>query len=132
MAQVSLPKRYKDLDLLFTAHPVRKDVNILTDDNAVITSVRNLLFTNYYDRLFQPNIGSNLTGLLFENMDFFTAAKVQRAITETIRNYEPRVTVDKLSVKPNFEENSYSCDMEFTIVNKTDPVRITFFLERVR
>ena len=50
MAQVSLPKRYKDLDLLFTAHPVRKDVNILTDDNAVITSVRNLLFTNYYDR----------------------------------------------------------------------------------
>ena len=108
MAQVSLPKRYKDLDLLFTAHPVRKDVNILTDDNAVITSVRNLLFTNYYDRLFQPNIGSNLTGLLFENMDFFTAAKVQRAITETIKNNE------------------------FTIVNKTDPVRITFFLERVR
>jgi phage baseplate assembly protein W len=132
MAQVSLPKRYKDLDLLFTAHPVRKDVNILTDDNAVITSVRNLLFTNYYDRLFQPNVGSNLTGLLFENMDFFTAAKVQRAITETIRNYEPRVTVNKLSVKPNFEGNSYSCDMEFIIVNKTDPVRITFFLERVR
>jgi phage baseplate assembly protein W len=132
MAQVSLPKRYKDLDLLFTAHPVRKDVNILTDDNAVITSVRNLLFTNYYDRLFQPNIGSNLTGLLFENMDFFTAAKVQRAITETIKNYEPRVTVDRLSVKPNFEGNSYSCDMEFTIVNKTEPVRITFFLERVR
>lgn len=132
MAQVSLPKRYKDLDLLFTAHPVRKDVNVLTDDNAVITSVRNLLFTNYYDRLFQPNIGSNLNGLLFENMDYFTSAKIQRAITETIKNYESRVVVDKLSVKPDFERNSYSCDMEFTIVNKTEPVRITFFLERVR
>jgi phage baseplate assembly protein W len=132
MALISQPKRYKDLDLNFTSHPVRKDVNILTDDNAIIASVRNLLFTNFYERLFQPDIGSNLKALLFENMDYLTSVKIQRAITETINNYEPRVTISKLSVKPEYDSNSYACDMEFIILNKADPIRITFFLERVR
>ena len=132
MALISQPKRYKDLDLNFTAHPVRKDVNKLTDDNAVIASVRNLLFTNFYERLFQPDVGSNLKCLLFENMDYLTSVKVQRAITETISNYEPRVTVSRLSVKPDYDKNSYACDMEFIILNRNEPVRITFFLERVR
>lgn len=132
MALISQPKRYKDLDLNFTAHPVRKDVNKLTDDNAVIASVRNLLFTNFYERLFQPDVGSNLKALLFENMDYITSVKVQRAITETINNYEPRVTVSRLSVKPDYDKNSYACDMEFIILNRNEPVRITFFLERVR
>lgn len=132
MALISQPKRYKDLDLNFTSHPVRKDVNILTDDNAVIASVRNLLFTNFYERLFQPDIGSNLKALLFENMDYLASVKIQRAITETINNYEPRVTISRLSVKPDYDSNSYACDMEFIILNRTDPIRITFFLERVR
>ena len=132
MALISQPKRYKDLDLNFTSHPVRKDVNILTDDNAVIASVRNLLFTNFYERLFQPDIGSNLKALLFENMDYLTSVKIQRAITETINNYEPRVTISRLSVKPEYDSNSYACDMEFIILNRADPIRITFFLERVR
>lgn len=132
MAIITQNKRYKDIDLNFTAHPVRKDVNHLYDENAIIASVRNLLFTNYNERLFQPDIGSNLRGLLFENMDSLTSVKVQRAISETIENYEPRVRITRLSVKPDYDQNSYFCDLEFLIINKTDPVRITFFLERVR
>lgn len=132
MAIITHNKRYKDIDLNFTSHPVRKDVNHLYDENAIIASVRNLLFTNYNERLFQPDIGSNLRGLLFENMDSLTSVKVQRAISETVENYEPRVRITRLSVKPDYDKNSYFCDLEFLIINKTDPVRITFFLERVR
>ena len=132
MAQVSVVKRYKDLDLNFTAHPVLQDVTVLYDENAVINSLKNLLFTNFYERLFQPDVGSNLRALLFEPLDSFTSVKVERAITETIKNYEPRVRIKRLTVKPDFDNNSYFCELEFLIVNQTQPVQITFFLERVR
>lgn len=132
MAQISQQKRYKDLDLNFTAHPVRKDVNVLTDDNAIISSVRNLLYTNFYERLFQPDVGSGLRALLFENMDSFTASKINRAINETISNYEPRVKITNLKVSPSYDDNAYSCELEFLILNKSQPAKLTFFLERVR
>lgn len=124
--------RFKDLDLNFTSHPVRKDVTRLYDENAIIGSVKNLLFTNFYERPFQPNIGSNLRGMLFENMDNITAAKIERAVLETIRNHEPRVKVGKFVAKPDYDRNAYSCEMEFLIINRSDPLVVTFFLERVR
>lgn len=132
MAQASLTKRFIDLDLNFTAHPVTKDVVKVYDDNAIIASLKHLLFTNFYEKPFQPDVGSNLRGLLFENADSFTANRIQRSIVETIQNYEPRVKVIRLTVKPNVDQNSYSCEMEFLLINKTDPTTITFFLERVR
>lgn len=132
MAQASLTKRFIDLDLNFTSHPVTKDVVKIYDDNAIIASLKHLLFTNFYERPFQPDVGSNLRGLLFENADSFTANRIQRSIVETIQNYEPRVKVTRLTVKPNIDQNNYSCEMEFLLINKTDPTTITFFLERVR
>ena len=52
-----ITKRYKDLDLSFTPHPIKKDVNIFVDDTAIINSVKNLLLTNHYERPFNPDLG---------------------------------------------------------------------------
>jgi len=67
MATTTIKKIYSDIDLSFNRNPVTGDVTISYDEQAVLRSVRNLLLTNRYERLFQPNVGSNLTGLLFEN-----------------------------------------------------------------
>ena len=60
----TLSKIYSDLDLTFNRLPVTNDVALSYDEKSVIRSVRNLLLTNFYDRLFQPEIGSNLNKLL--------------------------------------------------------------------
>ena len=125
-------RKYKDLDLLFNVHPVRKDINRHTDEIAVINSVKNLILTKHYERPFQPEIGSNVTKLLFENLDTITAATLEREIMQTIQNYEPRATVYRTSVIPDYDNNGFTVDMEFLINNQTQPVQITFFLERVR
>jgi phage baseplate assembly protein W len=125
-------RKYKDLDLLFNVHPVRKDINRHTDEIAVINSVKNLILTKHYERPFQPEIGSNVTKLLFENLDTITAATLEREIMQTIQNYEPRATVYRTSVIPDYDKNGFTVDMEFLINNQTQPVQITFFLERVR
>lgn len=125
-------KRYKDLDLSFTRHPVRNDVNKHIDEMAVINSLKNLLSLNYYEKPFHPEIGSGVRGLLFENMDIVTARVLEREIRQTIQNFEPRVNVQKVEVSPDFDNNRYSIGMTFYIINRTEPITIDFFLQRDR
>ncbi len=125
-------KRYKDLDLSFTRHPVRNDVNKHIDEMAVINSLKNLLSLNYYEKPFHPEIGSGVRGLLFENMDIVTARVLEREIRQTIQNFEPRVNVQKVEVSPDFDNNGYSIGMTFYIINRTEPITIDFFLQRDR
>jgi phage baseplate assembly protein W len=125
-------RTYKDLDLLFNIHPVKKDINKHTAEMAVINSVKNLILTNHYERPFQPDLGSNVSKLLFENMDAVTASSLEREITQVINNFEPRVSIYRVAVIPDYDNNGFTVDMEFLINNQTDPIEITFFLERVR
>jgi len=129
---ISTTKRYSDLDLTFNIHPIRKDINKHVNEMAVINSIKNLILTNHYERLFQPDIGSNIRKLLFEPMDNITAAAIQREIEQTIENYEPRVKIKAITVGVDFDNNAFSVVMEFFMLNKSDPITIKFLLERVR
>lgn len=123
---------YKDLDLNFAIHPIRKDVNTYKSEYAVINSVKNLILTNHYEKPFQPKIGSNIRRLLFENIDSIIAAQIERAVVETINNFEPRVSVSRVIALPDPENNRYKLQLEFFINNQTSPITINFFLERIR
>lgn len=125
-------RKYKDLDLNFTAHPVTKDVSKHIDDLAVINSIKNILSLNHYEKPFHPEIGTNIKALLFETLDNITAISLQREITENIINFEPRVQIKELKVIPNFSENGFTVSLTFYIINRTEPITINFFLERVR
>lgn len=125
-------RKYKDLDLAFTKHPVKNDVNKHVDDMAIINSVKNLISTSNYERLFQPEIGSGVRSLLFEQMDSVTASTLKRTIIQTLQNFEPRVTVQEVSVSPDFDNNAFRVGMTFLIINRTEPITIQFFLQRDR
>lgn len=125
-------RTFKDLDLNFNIHPVKKDINTHNNEYAVINSVKNLVLTNHYERPFQPEIGSNIRKLLFENVDSITAARIEREIEETIENFEPRARISKITVLASPDENGFKVEMEFFIINNADPITINFFLQRIR
>jgi phage baseplate assembly protein W len=130
--RTNVVREFKDLDLNFTIHPVKKDLNKLTAERAVVNSIKNLVSTNHYEKPFNPSFGSNLRRLLFESVDKFTASLIEREISEVIQNYEPRATVNNVIVSPTVEGNGFNVQLEFFVVNQTDPLSITFFLERIR
>ena len=130
--QTNIARTYSDLDLNFQIHPVRKDINRHIGDLSVINSVKNLILTSHYERPFQPDLGSNIRRLLFENMDTVTATAIEREITQTIQNFEPRVNVSRAEVRADFDNNGFSVFLEFFVQNRTEPISIQFFLERVR
>jgi len=132
MASSIINRQYSDLDLNFTIHPVKKDINIWKDEQAVIHSVRNLLVTSHYERLFQPDLGSNIRRLLFEPLDNITATSLEREIIQTITNFEPRVRIIELDVSTNDERNAFEVYIQFDIINRTEPITIRFLLQRIR
>lgn len=125
-------KTFLDLDLNFEAHPIRKDINKFKGEYAIINSVKNLILTNHYERPFQPNIGSNIRRLLFENIDSVIAARIEREIEETVNNFEPRARISKITAVAAPDENKYKVEVEFFVINNPNPITINFFLERIR
>ena len=96
-------RQFKDLDLSFNIHPVKKDINKHVDEQAVINSLKNIILTNHYEKPFNPDYGSNIRALLFENIDAITAITLEREILQTIENFEPRVSVSKVTAVPDFD-----------------------------
>ena len=82
---------YSDFDLSFAANPVTGDVAKKYDVNAVKQSLKTLVLTRFYERPFQPKLGSPIYALLFENIDVITANRLQLELEILINKYEPRV-----------------------------------------
>lgn len=133
MAQLaSRNKVFSDLDLDFDIHPNTKKINILFGENAVVRSLKNLIFTNYYERPFHPEIGCNIRASLFDNILASTAITIRNSIVEVVENFEPRAELTAVRVNPVPDENRYDVTIEFFISNEPVPRQITFFLERIR
>jgi phage baseplate assembly protein W len=129
---ISSTKIFKDLDLNFSIHPIRKDVNVFKNEYAIINAVKNLILTNHYERPFRPQLGSNLRRLLFENVDGLLAAQIEREIEETINNFEPRVSIIDVRVDDYSDANEVYITLEFKIVNTERPLTLDLALERTR
>lgn len=125
-------REFTDLDLNFTIHPVKKDINKTKNSIAIVNSLKNIILTNHYEKPFDPDFGSNVRKLLFENLDIVTANALEREISQCIKNYEPRVDLLGISVKPDIENNAFGVDMQFYIINQASPISISFLLERIR
>jgi|TARA_B110001454_G_C12677809_1_gene416627 phage baseplate assembly protein W len=126
-------RRYKDLDLFFSKKQGSKDVNKITDIEAVKRSIRNLVLTNFYEKPFHPEIGSGVRDMLFENMTPITAVVLSRKIEDVVENFEPRARLIGVRALPNLDRNEYEVTIEFFVVNTpTELVDMTVFLEVLR
>lgn len=126
-------RQYKDLDLFFSKNQGNGDVNKITGIEAVKRSIRNLVLLNFYEKPFNPQIGSDVRYLLFENMSPLTSVVLAEAIEDVIEDFEPRARLISVRAFPNFERNEYEVTIEFFVTNTpTELVDMTVFLEVLR
>lgn len=125
-------RTFTDLDLNFIANPVTGDVSRKYDENAIKQSLKNLVMTNHYEKPFHPEIGSQVTGLLFEPFSPMLQAMMERAIINTITNFEPRVKLLGVDVTLNPDNNTVYVSITFKIVNTERPLTVDFTLQRTR
>jgi len=129
------PYRYKDIDLNFGIHPVKKDIDTVTDEVAINRSLKNLLLTRYYEKPFSPRFGSPIFQMLFEPVGLTMAAAIESGIKYAVQNFEPRVRLLSIQTRPDYDNNGYSISIQYEINNSTNENSIAtfaFFLERLR
>ena len=123
---------FSDFNNSFAIHPSKKDLALKSDVGAVVQSIKSLLLTDRGERLFQPEVGSNIRQMLFENYTPQTTILLKQFITETIDNYEPRASIIDVTVTPDDDNNAMNIKMMVRIVNQGDPVSTGLVLERIR
>ena len=126
-------RQYRDLDLFFSKNQGNGDVNKITGVEAVKRSIRNLVLLNFYEKPFNPEIGSDVRAILFENMSPLTSVVLARAIEDVIEDFEQRARLISVRAFPNLDRNEYEVTIEFFVVNTpTELVDMTVFLEVLR
>ena len=125
-------KIFKDLNLDFQQNSATKDIQRVEDVEAVKRSVRNLISLNHYEKHFHPEIGSNLRGMLFENITPQMSHAISKEIDNLIKNYEPRARLVQIATMPQFDRNAYAATISFYVQNSPDRIIVESFLERVR
>ena len=124
---------FKDLSVVFKKHPVTDDLVTVKDKGAIAQSISNLLQTNNGERPFNPDLGSGIRELLFEQADWGTAAAISGRVRECLVKYEPRIKVLKVNSDPDYNNNGFDVSIEYEILGRDDGrIVADVFLERTR
>jgi phage baseplate assembly protein W len=108
------------------------DVNLVKNEDSVKQAILNLMQTRVGEKPFNPNYGSEINKLLFENFTPQTTAVLIDLIKSAIDNFEPRARLIDVVASPREEENAYAISIIFSVINKTEPVTLEFLLNRTR
>ena len=74
---------------------------------AVKRAIVSILKTNHNERMFQPEFGSNIRALLFEQMNPITEQRMKKEVESAVARHEPRAEVLGITVKAQEEQNRY-------------------------
>ena len=128
-----LSRGFKDISMSFKVNPLNNDLIALKNETAIARSVRNIVMTIPGERFFQPNFGSEINRVLFNNIDDLSASMIEDQIRQSIENYESRVKLRSVRVRPNFDNNSFYTTITYDIIGaEVPPQELQFALQSTR
>lgn len=123
---------YSDFLADFSINPHTKDAVKVTNEQAVINSIKNILRTNNFERPYNAYFGANIYRYLFEPFSPFTEIELKNEISFAIENFEPRAEIIDIIVNGRPDENAIDITLTISIINSIAPVTVTTTLVRVR
>jgi len=133
MSVIRKTRAFKDISLSFSPHPVTKDLPVLSNERAIVRSVRNLVETIPTERFFNSLLGTDIRDSLFKNFTSATVTIIEDQIRQTIANFEPRVSNLSVEVDAIPDGNEINVKVLFDITGLDVPTQqFTFILEPTR
>ena len=122
-------QEFKDVSMSFKVNPLNDDLIALKNSSAIARSIRNIVFTRPGEKFFNPNFGSRVSESLFENVDNSSAIVIRDEIRNSIKNFEPRVKLLNVFVRPNSQFNEMNVTIEYEIIGiDVPPQQLEFVL----
>ena len=105
---------YADVDNTFTTDS-QGNLTSVTNADAVMVSVKNILNTDAGERVYLPSFAVNLKKILFEPIDSDLMEFLANHVKESIEMWDNRVSVLAVEVTVNPNGNSVLISVEFQI-----------------
>lgn len=99
-----------------------------TEDQAV-SNLKNLLLTKKGERPFQPQFGSDVYMLLFENIDVNINNRLSDTIREDIAFWLPYIVIDNIDIQSNIDRNSVRIELSFRVTEQGANQQIIIFVD---
>ena len=109
-------KDFVDVSLSFEATALTGDITLLRNERAINNAIRNIVYTIPMEVVFQRDIGSGVTGYMFDFIDEGTAGLLNIEIKRTIKFNEPRAEVLSVEVNPRIYQNAFECTIVYKII----------------
>ena len=96
------------------------------------SNLKNLLLTRKGERIFQPNFGSGIHELLFEQATDNLEQRLQENITNSVNFWLPYIDISTIEVNMTDamkDKNTAEMKVQFTVGNVFEPQEITFLVE---
>jgi phage baseplate assembly protein W len=126
------PIYYNDISKSGRDYTGAKDISLLSNEQALVESVRNILETEPGEKVMNPTFGCVLTKYLFEPIDGITTMSIKKAIKDSLQAFETRIDQLFINVIPNEDTNSYDIEVMFNMKTSTARQSLTISLNKIR
>ena len=128
-----ISKGFKDISMSFEVNPINADIIGVKNDTAIARSIRNLVLTVPGERFFNEDLGSKVSKVLFDTVDDISSSVIRDEIEQTIIRFEPRVKLDDVKVKPDYDNNEFNVTISYDIIGiDVLPQQLKFALQPTR
>lgn len=116
----------------FDKNPITNILGKVSNEEAVKSSLKNIVKTMVGERFYDSNKGSKITQSLFEPYDLGGLETIKIQLKEACY-YEPRAQIIDIRLNENLDSNAYDCTIVFSVINIPDQIyQISIPIQRVR
>jgi len=108
-----------------------KDIRVSYDIDAITNSLVNIFKTSPGERFLIPTFGINLRRYLFSSVSELIARQIGNDIVRGIERWEPRVTVDNVTVVGDVDNHQYDVTITLTVIALNDAISINGTITKV-
>ena len=123
---------YADFTTSLTRHPVTSALSRVINEDAVAQAIKNIVLTNYGERPYEPDVGSDIIRSLFEQNDHITAHDVEIRLRLAISQGEPRAILHGINVDPSPDNYTFKVTIVYSTINTTEPSSLSLIIKRIR
>ena len=99
-----------------------------TTQAAIKSNLLNYLLTDNRERIFNPNFGSGIRSMLFEQITTSTTSELRNMMIQELATYFPNIIIEKLDVTPIEDLNTLQIFFRYSVAltNIQDEIQVTF------
>lgn len=100
-----------------------------TTEQQAVSNLKSLLLTRKGERLFQPNFGSDVYSLMFENINSDLSSQLDESLREDIEYWLPYIIIDDINIEVIEDRNYVRIELSFRVTEQGANQQIILFID---